>query len=326
MDKIQTHSLFLSIGDCSKNIRQWLDAAPFEVAAAGMHTWGELLACIVCNIGQGIEEDAGDAIRIGQYFDAMASLLPSQWWWKGPGGQESGCAHDSFHRICRTLVPTEPKVSHFLDALVREQKWAPGNLLDALEKVQRNNLHWVRASDSTSLSILLQGLGTLPTTAWTPRNHPAYGPFWLAPTIDFFDATSQVKELAKDNPALTPYMLLALYRANQVPHYHMEKFFPLAMDPCDENKLAHALLLWMTETTQERRADRSIVFEHLLMDLHPHVAQLLGMHLNLFPDASAQCTYSDILAPGLGALFGRKANNDEDIFSDAFASLVWDAY
>lgn len=323
LDEVQVHSFFFFGGDSARNIRQWLDEAPSKAASNGMHVWGDLLASIVCNIGQGIEEDAGDAARIGQYFDAMASLLPSQWWWKGPRGQQGGCAHDPFDRICYTLLPTKNEVSHFLDILVRQQQWDPTNLLVALETVVRTNRHWVHACDSTSLGTLLRGLGTLPRGAWTPQNNPAYGPFWLAPTIHFTYGTSHAKELAQENPDLTPYMLLAMHRAERVAHYDMESVFPLAMETCDENKLAHALLLLLTEKTQDGRSAKSIGFEHLLVQHHPYVAQLLGVHLNLFPDACSQCTYSDILAPGLGALFGRGATSDERISSDAFADLVW---
>ena len=130
---------------------------------------------------------------------------------------------------------------------------------------------------------------------WVPPSNPAYGLLFEHYSIsDIFDTKKDTRFIRNVLLAALSALDKGLCFARQqvfLREMHLHAFFPMVLDTVNPESLLDSLIALIVDEPDEVKGKTV----PLLKEYHPELAQLVSMHLSIFPNAEPGATYAALL-------------------------------
>ena len=130
---------------------------------------------------------------------------------------------------------------------------------------------------------------------WVPPSNPAYGLLFEHYSIsDIFDTKKDTRFIRIVLHAAPSALDKGLCFARQqvfLREVHLNTFFPMKLETVNPESLLDSLIALIVDEPDEVKGETM----PLLEKYHPELAQLISMHLSIFPDAEPGATYAALL-------------------------------
>lgn len=292
------------------DVNAWLLDAGENAPNSAIAVWTELLRAGIAEATSG-EVNKMPALR--DYFDSLVEFPSAAF--------VAATTMPAFESLMRAIQQSPDAAHPVVDALVKSG-WSPAPLLrriegerDAILAANRTQKGYsVPLEDTGATGICRMLYPFFCDDKWTPEPNPAYAllfeTYVIATNLHLGPDSRFIRNVLQAAPDALYKGLWFARRQEYLEEEHLRALFPMALSSTNAEYALDSLVALLVDEP------KAVVGKTmpLLRQYHPELAEMMSMHLSLFPDASAGKTYAEVLtAPYLRLLNSELAPAQEAV-------------
>lgn len=287
------------------DVHDWLADAPKNVSSHNMELWTDWMGLAIANGTRTSINDPQLVACLGDYLDRLLTI---------PGSKLAEITTlKTFESLMRWITPSSDGPHPSMGELVASG-WSPAPLMqhiednrDAILRAELKKYYYpIRMRDTGAGEFYRLVHQVVTRDTWVPEKNPNYGLLFEHYSI------SDIADTEDDARFIRNVLLAAPGALGQGLHFarlqeffkteHLDTFFPMVLSSVDYECFLDSLVALVVDEPEGIKGKTM----PLLNKHHPELAQLLAMHLSIFPDAKPGCTYAELLVEPYLRMLGPK--------------------